>query len=75
MEANRLIQLLAICLELEPSLVSETASRENTEGWDSVVHLSLLGLLEDELPGVLDRLPKLAETQSVAEILKLINGL
>ena len=74
MELNRITQLLASCLEIEPNLVSENASRENTEGWDSVVHLSLLGLLEDELPGVLDRLPKLAEAQSVTEILQLING-
>ena len=67
--------MLANCMELEPSLVSENSSRENTAGWDSIVHLSLLGLLEDELPGVLDRLPKLAEAQSVADIAKLINGM
>lgn len=74
MEVDQITQLLANCLEVEPSQVSKTASRENTEGWDSIVHLSLLGLLEDESPGVLDRLPKLAEARSVTEILQLING-
>jgi len=59
---------------MDPDLVSENASRDNTEGWDSIAHLSLLDLLEGEIPGVLERLPKLAEAHSVTDILQLING-
>jgi len=72
---TRISELLATCLETDLALLSENATRENTETWDSIVHLSLLGLLEDELPGVLDRVPKLAEAQSVEEIYKLISVL
>lgn len=72
--ATRITQLLASCLEMDPDTVSENASRDNTEGWDSIAHLTLLDLLEGEMPGVLDRLPRLAEAHSVTDIVQLING-
>lgn len=67
-------ELLATCLELDPSLLPENPTRENVEGWDSIIHLSLLGLLEDISPGVLDEFPKLAEVQSIEEIHRLIGS-
>ena len=71
---QRITQLLAICLEIEPSAIPFDATRENTEGWDSVVHLSVLGLIEDECPGTLDRCPKLAEAQSIVDLVAICNA-
>ena len=67
-------ELLAACLELDPSLLPENPTRENVEGWDSIIHLSLLGLLEDVSPGVLDEFPKVAEAQSIEEIHRMIGS-
>ena len=68
---ERVRELLAVCLEIATSYIPENATRENTAGWDSVVHLSLLGMLEDESPGLLDRFPRLAESMSIAEIVSI----
>ena len=46
------------------------STRSNTDGWDSVAHLSLLGALEENVEGTLDRHPKLADAQSVQEIIE-----
>lgn len=70
---KQIASLLAQCLELDAADVSIEATRETVEGWDSIVHLSLLGLLEDCSPGVLDRYPKLAEAQSIREIFSILN--
>jgi hypothetical protein len=69
---ERVRELLAACLEIETSDLPEQATRETTAGWDSVVHLSLLGMLEDESPGLLDRFPRLAESMSIAEIVAIV---
>jgi len=70
-KAERIRELLAACLETSVSELPEDATRENTVGWDSVIHLSLLGMLDDETPGLLDRFPKLAESASIAEIVSI----
>lgn len=72
--AQRIVELLATCLEIELASITFEATRENTLGWDSVVHLSLLGLIEDDFPGTLDRCPKLAEAQSISEIVSICNA-
>lgn len=72
---QRLLEILAECLETEVGAVSASSTREGTEGWDSVAHLSLLGMLDDEVPGILDRYPSLAEAASIGDILFLVNGL
>ena len=68
-----IVTLLAQCLEIDASEISVTSTRETVDGWDSIVHLSLLGLLEDCSPGVLDQYPKLAEAKSVNEIYAILN--
>jgi hypothetical protein len=68
LSAQRMTELLAICLEVEASVIPADATWENTEGWDSVTHLSLLGLIEDECPGILDQFPKLAGAQSISDM-------
>ena len=70
---QRLLEILADCLEAELEAVSSTSTREGTDGWDSVAHLSLLGMLDDEIPGILDRCPGLADAAGVTEILTLLN--
>jgi len=72
--ALHVCELLAICLEIEASAIADDATRENTEGWDSVIHLSLLGLLEDNHPGILDLFPQLAEAMSISEIVTICNA-
>jgi len=72
--ASRVCDFLRTCLESDSENISELSSQENTEGWDSIIQLSLLGMIEDELPGTLDRLPDLAGANAVAEICKIINA-
>ena len=74
LSAQRITELLAICLEVETSAIPIDATWENTEGWDSVTHLSLLGLIEDECPGILDHYPKLAGAQSISDIASICNS-
>jgi len=70
----RLLAMLAECLEIDVGSVSLGSTRDGTDGWDSVAHLSLLGMLDDEVPGILDRCPGLADAASVAEILGLVRS-
>lgn len=72
--ASRVCDFLRTCLASDSASISGLSSPENTEGWDSIVHLSLLGMIEDEIPGILDRLPDLAGANSVAEICRMINA-
>ena len=72
--ASRVCDFLRTCLESDSANISELSSPENTEGWDSIIQLSLLGMIEDEIPGTLDRLPDLAAANSVAEICRMINA-
>ena len=72
--AKRITDLLAICLEVDASVIPSDATWENTEGWDSVTHLSLLGLIEDECPGILDQFPKIAGAQSILDMASICNS-
>ena len=63
-----ILNLLANGLEMDAAELDESSTRENTDAWDSVAHLSFLGLLEDRFPGILDSYSELAKAKSVEEI-------
>ena len=46
-----LIQLIAIALEINPSLLDENTTAESVESWDSIGHIIILSHLEDLIPG------------------------
>lgn len=71
---NELLELIANGLNCDLSTVTLDSSSENMPEWDSVAHLSILGLLEDSIAGVLDEHPELAEARSVSSILAIIRS-
>jgi len=70
MDSEKLLNLLHECIGLNHEKPTMDSTRSNTDGWDSVAHLSLLGALEENVEGTLDRHPKLADAQSVQEIIE-----
>lgn len=70
---DNLIQLIANALEVDPSKLDRTSTTESIESWDSIGHITILGLLEDTNPGILDALPDLATANSVEALWMLLN--
>ena len=44
--------IVSKALEIDSSSLSDESSAENVEEWDSIGHISILGLLEEENPGI-----------------------
>lgn len=70
---DNLIQLIANALEVDPSNLDTTTTAESIESWDSIGHITILSLLEDTNPGILDALPDLATANSVHALWMLLN--
>lgn len=45
---RKLVEIMAPIFELEESAISESASPENIEKWDSLAHMNLVIALEQE---------------------------
>jgi acyl carrier protein len=45
---QRIQQIMADILHLEPQQISEQTAMDNTEAWDSANHISIVLALEDE---------------------------
>lgn len=71
---QQIFDLIANGLDCEPTKITLESNNENLPEWDSIGHLSILGLLEDHYAGILDRHPELAEAQSVVSILAIIGS-
>jgi hypothetical protein len=65
--------IVSKALEIDSSSLSDESSAENVEEWDSIGHISILGLLEEENPGILDKYPDLAIAVSVRELIQVLN--
>ena len=65
--------IVSKALEIDPSSLSDESSAENVEEWDSIGHISILGLLEEENQGILDKYPDLATAVSVRELMQVLN--
>jgi len=68
-----LIKLIAIALEINPSLLDENTTAESVESWDSIGHIIILSHLEDLIPGILDGVPDLATANSIHALMALLN--
>ena len=65
---QRVIEIVAEALGLDPSQVSlETASSTQVE-WDSLGHLDILQRLDSEFPGTVAQNPDIGSAQTVREI-------
>lgn len=69
---DKLLELIANALEIELELLDIDSSAETIDAWDSIGHLTILGLIEDANPGILDLIPDLATAYSVQSITNLI---
>ena len=65
--------IVSKALEIDSNSLSDESSAENVEQWDSIGHISILGLLEEENPGILDKYPDLAIAVSVRELIQVLN--
>jgi hypothetical protein len=65
--------IVSKALEIDSSSLSDESSAENVEEWDSIGHISILGLLEEENQGILDKCPDLATAVSVRELMQVLN--
>ena len=65
--------IVSKALEIDSSSLSDESSAENVEEWDSIGHISILGLLEEENQGILDKYPDLATAVSVRELMQVLN--
>jgi hypothetical protein len=65
--------IVSKALEIDSNSLSDESSAENVEEWDSIGHISILGLLEEENQGILDKYPDLATAVSVRELMQVLN--
>lgn len=77
MKLSELLEKIEEALELEEGSVSMESSSETIEDWDSLGHITILGLLDDATNGSSAEIVDLTQATSVAEIVKLLseNGL
>ena len=65
--------IVSKALQIDSNSLSDESSAENVEEWDSIGHISILGLLEEENQGILDKYPDLATAVSVRELMQVLN--
>ena len=66
------IKIIEIALEIDGGKLSENASSEEIEGWDSIGHLSILVALDKFYDGRIAAIPDMATANSVPKILNLL---
>lgn len=57
---------------LEAPEVTERSTRDDVQGWDSLVHLNILTALDEATQGAASDLSDLAEAQTVGQILDIL---
>jgi acyl carrier protein len=68
---DRLKQLLAMALKTSPSAIADDASPATTAGWDSLAHVLMVSLLEDEY-GITFSAEEIASIQSLADFRRIL---
>ena len=77
MKLSELIEKVEGALELDAGSVSMESSSENIEDWDSLGHITILGMLDDATNGASAEIVDLTQATSMAEIVQIMtdNGL
>lgn len=68
---NKLIEIIAEALEIDPSEASNNLSLDPEDNWDSIALLSVIASIDEEFDIQLDG-DQLAACRSIPEILKLL---
>ena len=77
MKLSELFEKVECALELDAATISLESSSENIEDWDSLGHITILGMLDDETSGESADIVDLTQAASVTEIAQILtdNGL
>jgi acyl carrier protein len=77
MKLSELFEKVEEALELGAGTVSLESSSENIEDWDSLGHITILGMLDDATDGASADIVDLTQATSMAEIVQIMtdNGL
>ena len=70
MNKDNLITIIKDALETED--IDFNSSMENTDGWDSLGHLSILSAIDQNLDGQASKLDELASATSVENIISIL---
>ena len=69
--SDRLIDLFASTLSLDPKLLSEDSSPENTDAWDSVTNMMLVAGIEEEF-GIELTSDEIVQMNTIANVRKIL---
>jgi acyl carrier protein len=77
MNVSELFDKVANALDLDAGSVGPDSSSENISDWDSLGHITILGMLDDETDGASADLVDLTQANSMGEIIQILsdNGL
>ena len=77
MKLSELFEKVEGALELDAGTISLESSSENIEDWDSLGHITILGMLDDATNGASADIVDLTQATSTAEIVQIMtdNGL
>jgi acyl carrier protein len=77
MKLSELFEKVEGALELDAGAVSMESSSENIEDWDSLGHITILGMLDDATNGASADIVDLTQATSMTEIVQIMtdNGL
>ena len=66
-------RIMADILGLEPSVIYEGTSMDNTMSWDSLAHINLMTALEQEL-GIVFDIDEMEQMRSFGEIVAVVTA-
>ena len=73
MKVSELFEKVAEALEVDAGSLDHDSSSENIEGWDSLGHITILGMLDDATGGASADLVDLTQATSIGEIIKILS--
>jgi acyl carrier protein len=73
MNVSELFAKVEEALGEEPGSVGHETSSENIGGWDSLGHITILGMLDDETNGASADIVDLTQANSMVEIIKILS--
>lgn len=73
---DRLRQILATAIDVEPDALTDTSSPDNTPEWDSFAHLNMVAALEQEfsISLTLDEVISMQNLPKIAEVVSKKHG-
>lgn len=69
---NKLRQILATAIDVEPDALTDTSSPDNTPEWDSFAHLNMVAAIEQEF-GISLTLDEVISMQTLPKIAEVIS--